>query len=65
MEITQKQLDEIAEEFLKAEMPAEHCHFCKQPVYRIPFQEVPKVDDKIMCLDCMLYYEEYKKLIVQ
>ena len=60
--ITQKQLDDIAEEFKKAAVPTEHCHFCKQPVYRLPFQEAPRIDEKIMCLTCMGLYVEYQKL---
>ena len=59
--VTQKELDDIAEEFKKAAIPTERCHFCKQPVYRLPFHEAPKIDDKIMCLECMGLYAEYKK----
>ncbi len=60
--ITQKLLDEVAEEFKKAAIPSEKCHYCGVLVYRMPFQEAPKVDDKIMCLECMGLYAEYKKL---
>ncbi len=60
--ITQQQLDEIAEEFKKASVPAEACEFCKVPVYRLPYQTVPKINDKIMCLQCMAAWSEYQKL---
>ncbi len=61
--ITQKQLDDVEEELKKAAIPTKKCHFCGVPVYRMPFQESPpKVDNKIMCLQCLGLYEEYKKL---
>lgn len=60
--ITKEQLDAIAEEFKKAALPAEHCHFCKTPVYRLPFQPTPKINNIVMCLDCAAKYAEYEKL---
>jgi uncharacterized protein with PIN domain len=62
MDLTQKDLDEIAEEFKKAAISTERCHYCNRPVYRLPFQEAIRVDEKIMCLDCMSLYAEYKKI---
>ena len=60
--ITPKELDDIVEEFKKSAIPTERCHFCKVPVYRLPFQETPSVDGKIMCLECLCMYAEYQKL---
>ncbi len=60
--ITQKELYEVAEELKQAALPAERCEYCKTPVYRLPFQTAPKINDKIMCLQCMGLWVEYEKL---
>lgn len=60
--MTQNELEEIHEELMKASIPSDRCHYCNQPVYRLPFQDTPRINETIMCLNCAVLLHEYEKV---